>query len=842
MLVIKNRDLLFSALKNGATVITPNNRLSNQLIEDAFKYINPDRTPIDKPHCLPYLTFLKSLFKKLRHQYANITHPLLLNPSQQHHLWRQLLAKHQDSCHDGLLFEIEKAWTYCQHWQIDQHHPSFAKNRETRQFQQLCQEFQQYLQQLGAITEEQLARYLLSYPDLFHNIRVIWACFDDYTPIQRQLQQTIQEQGKDQYAYDLDSEPNTTHLYEAKDTEDEYLQMIAWLKEKLANNETRMAAVIPNLQRDSAFIQRLLEKHLPLNAFNLSLGQPLIEYPLVAHALLWLSLDNATITNHQARLILHSPFLKGSQTEWQDRAFVMQNSKLLQEMVIPMVSFIKVLTPIAPKLADLLQNISEYPKKTSVRLWINHFKDRLIELGFPGEYALDSSNYQCFQRFLALLDELLPISLLTPLMSTEEALDTLKKLAKSTIFQAKKAAAPIQILGLLEASGSTFDSIWVCGLTDHCLPQKTKLSAFIPIELQLMHEMPHALPERELQFAKTLLQRLQDGCQNCMFSYPKQTGDILNLVCPLIKHLPSYPGPLFIPSMPPSKLRRHTEDYVIPITSSETISGGTALLANQAKCPFRAFAAHRLHAKTAQSVSQGLNPLERGQVIHHILERFWLSMKNQQTLLAYDKDKLDEMIKRIIQEVLTPFSHERCHSFSPLIQEVESSRLLTLMKAALEWEKRRPSFTVEAIEQSFTIQLSGIDFLVRIDRLDRVLSDKQWMIDYKTSLPSTKPWNEERPEAPQLLLYALLDDTINALLFVEFKAGRITCSGLSEQVSSIPGVSALKKEESWSARQLQWEQQLTQLADEFRRGHCPPEPTRQSTCLQCDFPHLCRIE
>ena len=109
-------------------------------------------------------------------------------------------------------------------------------------------------------------------------------------------------------------------------------------------------------------------------------------------------------------------------------------------------------------------------------------------------------------------------------------------------------------------------------------------------------------------------------------------------------------------------------------------------------------------------------------------------------------------------------------------------------------------------------------------------------------MPINKPWNEERPEAPQLLLYALLDDNINALLFLELKAGRVSCSGISEEKVEIKGLSSLKKDESWSRNNQKWHQQLTNLANEFRLGICQPKPNRPSNCKNCDFPSLCRFE
>ena len=841
MLSIKNRNILFESLREGTTIITPNNRLSNQLLDDFFKHYKPYVSA--KPRCLPYQAFLRDLFKKARHLYAKVNRPLLLTPQQQRYLWKQTLCLQQDNCNDGLLCEIQTAWTRCQQWEIDSHHPSFESTPQTRQFKQWLQQFERQLKQLGALTEDQLSSHLLTLPDLLKlsSNAIIWACFDDYTPQQRTLQKALNEQGCQQFSYDLASTLIPVHQYPADDTEDESLRIIQWLKAKLATGDTRIAVVVPDLQAQSNHLQRLLQRHIPVSQFDISLGKPLIDYPLVAHALHWLKLDKMTLNQHQARLLLHSPYLANSKTEFILRAESTEDNKLLQEPVVALKSFTQSLHSKTPKLAQLLNSLPDYPQSASASAWIEHFKNRLVHLGFPGEYPLDSLSYQCFQRFTALFDELLQLSVISPVMNKTDALNTLHDLAKSTIFQAEKSTTPIQILGLLEASGCTFDSIWVLGLTSQCLPQKTNLSAFIPLDLQRERLMPRALPLRELQFAEQLLQRLQNGCHDIVYSYPRLTGDSPNSACSLISHLPMLVPPAWLPPTSSIRLIQREESYALPLTSGEPVSGGTTLLANQAKCPFRAFATHRLTAKPAPAISDGPDASERGQIMHKIMDLLWSDLKNQQQLLALAPDELNQRVEGVILRALTPLIEEGRQSFSPLIQEVELSRLRRLVNACLEWEKQRPPFVVEAIEQDFAIQLAGIDFRVRVDRLDNIGADKKWVIDYKSSLPINKPWNEERPEAPQLLLYALLDNSINALIFVQLKAGRITCCGLSEDNVLVKGISSLKKEERWSECQQQWHQQLTQLAHEFRTGHCPPQPFRENTCQRCDFPLLCRI-
>lgn len=840
--LLNDRDTLFAKMQTGALVITPNNRLSQQLLQHFFKA--QTACPVqEKPRCFPYQTFLRYLFKQLQYQMPQQDYPAVLTPPQQQLLWREIILSNQDAefASEGLLTAVQDAWSRCMYWQIDMLDSAFTQTAQTRQFQQWQDQFHKKLQVLNAITIEQIIPYISPYPIFPVPVTLIWACFNDYTPQQLSLQHNLAKQGCTQYQYDLTKNNSPVLQYAGKDHHDEYLQLTLWLQSRLKACDTCIGVVVPDLQNQSRFLSRFLQQHIPADQFNISLGETLLSHSLVAHAFSLLRLSSQDMSNEQLRLLLSTPFIAGAKIEFLERAQALQDGKIMREAVSPFSNLLKELAKKTPKLHEKLDSLIGFPEKASPWEWVEFFKTRLQHFGFPGEYALDTKSYQYLQRLMNLFDEFLQFALITPLMNRTQALDILNHQAQSTIFQTRKSACPIQILGLLEASGCTFDSVWVCGLTDQCLPEKTNLSPFIPLEIQRQGEMPHSLPHLELQFAQNLLHRLQYGNSNMVCSYPCLSGDTPNLPSPLIQNFTDY-QPQEMQDSSTKELVMREESYLIPLTTNEIVLGGTSLLAHQAKCPFRAFAAHRLHAKPGPAISQGPDASERGQMMHQIMDRIWRNLGSQHQLTSTSPHELNSLITQIIIEVLSPFTQQRPNSFPPIIQEVEMTRLQSLVHACLDWEMQRPSFIVQALEKSFTINLAGMDFQVRVDRLDTITAcDKKWVIDYKSRLPTPKPWNEDRPQEPQLLLYALLDQDINGLLFLQLNAGQLVCSGISETVLPLDGIGALKKDEQWSDYQRQWQQQLNNLAQEFRTGYCPPEPARESICQTCDFQSLCRI-
>jgi probable DNA repair protein len=339
-----------------------------------------------------------------------------------------------------------------------------------------------------------------------------------------------------------------------------------------------------------------------------------------------------------------------------------------------------------------------------------------------------------------------------------------------------------------------------------------------------------------------MIHRLRQGSETLIFSYARLIDDKPCMPSPLVRDYPPLEiHPLTTQAKTSQRLSR-IESYTLALQDTESITGGTTLLTNQAKCPFRAFAAHRLHAKQTLSSSDGLNAMERGQLIHRVLELVWTVLKNQHNLLYEDEATLAHLVQQSILDALISFIDHHPLSFPPLLQSIEIKRLTRLVEECFEWEKTRPDFNIEALEHATTIELEGLTFHIKVDRIDTTSSGKKWIIDYKSRLPATKPWREERPEAPQLLLYALLDKHINGLAFVELNKGHVSSSGFCEDKTHVKGMTTLNDDEEWAHHQAKWHTQLSSLVREFKAGHCSPVPTKKSTCNTCEFQNLCRVD
>lgn len=835
--MICNKKTLYQLLEQNALVMTPNNRLSATLIKDYF--LSRERQTLEKPRCLPYGTALRQAYQNYLNKTPQSQHPVVVSIHACRLLFkRQLEAEPALIANDGLLSAVLQTWQHAELWQLEREDDRFQQTEQMQLFQKWRNQLLNTLESRGLIHEHQLVEYLCNSNEILFSSPVIWACFDEFTPQQQALQKHLEAQGIQQLYYDLPNQKNQSiSCLHGRDKKDEVLQLTIWLKKKLSEGKERIGVVVPDLQSASEALSRHFRNHFDEASYTISLGKPLNQYALVTHALNWLQWSMREVTPHQMALLLQSPYVAGARDEFFPRAQLLQDSRLMQQQHVSIKRWAHELYNKAPKLAKALTQLKAYPATASVHEWIDAFMNRLNTMGFPGDYGFHSEQYQVFQRLLAVFDELKTTHLVADRLSQSEALNALAHQIQQTTFQIQKPDTPIQISGLLEASGCEFDCLWIMGLTDQTLPQKSKLSPFIPHHLQKELNMPHCSADRELLFATKSLHRLYAGSKECVVSYPRLDGDQPNLPSPLINGLGEY-QPLPTEDVRDNRdaLEFYEETYLIPQAVNETLSGGSYALANQAKCPFKAFAEHRLKAHSTPKPSEGIDPKERGKVIHRAMELLWTSLQSQEQLLSLEPSALKHLIDGSINQALSEMSA----AHPKFTQTVEIRRLKKLIHACLDWERQRPPFKIAALEQSFSINLAGVDFKVRVDRMDFV--DKNtWVIDYKSSLPSTKPWYEERPKEPQLLLYALLNENINTLIHLQLKTGNVHISGISEETIELPGIAGIKKNDSWTSCITRWQHQLLQLAEEYQKGICAPKPSLSSTCQFCEHQALCRL-
>jgi RecB family exonuclease len=128
----------------------------------------------------------------------------------------------------------------------------------------------------------------------------------------------------------------------------------------------------------------------------------------------------------------------------------------------------------------------------------------------------------------------------------------------------------------------------------------------------------------------------------------------------------------------------------------------------------------------------------------------------------------------------------------------------------------------------------------RIDRMDRLDDGSHALIDYKTGRATPSSWRGQRPDEPQLPLYAVsASEKVSAVAFARLQPGAMKFSGVSMAEKQIPGVKPAK---SWAGLINSWKRELESLAAGFAQGDARVDPKNGfATCRACDLQPLCRV-
>ena len=352
-------------------------------------------------------------------------------------------------------------------------------------------------------------------------------------------------------------------------------------------------------------------------------------------------------------------------------------------------------------------------------------------------------------------------------VSYSEFLEVLEGHAGETIFSPESHDAPVQVLGPHEAAGLTFDAMWFLGADDSNWPPAARPHPFLPKWFQREHQMPHASTEQDWRLAQQVTQRLLGSAGRSIFSYATQNENgecrpstLLNFALQKIS--------VAVPRQARSPLPGpEPEDAAVAAWPIEQEAGGADVLKRQAACPFQSFAVRRLSARPMEETDWGLEPRERGTVVHSVLQALWEQLQSSDGLRKVrEEGLLDNMIAQQVRTSLQHYGkhlHARNLSWSRTYLDAEAERITALIGLWLDYEAKRAAFALESAEKKFPAVAGELKLQVRVDRID-VVNGGHVVIDYKTGEVKKDVWEGDRPDEPQLLLYASQVEDLRGLL------------------------------------------------------------------------------
>ncbi len=807
-------------------VLTTTERLRRELIRGFNEaQINAGRTAWTTPRVQTLNGYLSLLHSAARRRDPQL--PELLSEEAEFELFRYTAPEGGAD----LVGLARDAWSMCRQWAIPIAARTFNSTENGRLFVEWSERLERRLRNMNAITRAELPRQ----PHLSVAEQEL-VCLS-FEQLPQAYEEWLAAQNCPVTRLDARESPALDANRTSFESSSEELNVVAqWARELLATDreDLRIGIVVPDLAGRQAGVLRAFTAALDpwlttgtQGLVDVGGGAALSDQPVWQPAREWLSLCFDSLSAARTRACLNSPFLALPHLPLLPR-------NLAPRLTLNLLTRQVDLPDLNPALAHTVAAAAG--GRIGFGQWLGIFAETLELSGWNGQQA-GSVQFQALQELRARLEALGRWADDRP-MSAAEALQQLNHFLSGVLFAPERAPAPIQIMGYLETTGLAFSHLWVMGLDDETWPQLPNLNPFVPVNARRQHGVPRTSPEEEADFARDRLEHWQNSTRTMIVSHVRQSAESELRPSPLIGHLPLVEYLDYHPSQPhPGFLHRHDQLSEQPDITGRplpagTHRGGTGRIRDQATCPFRGYAIHRLDLSEKRTPHGLPDALDRGILIHEALHRLYDNALNDQIPAA---DLSDVNFGQAADQALG----RHYARFPRAFRQRERERLIRILGAWNVLESRRGDVSIEALEQSATAEFGGLGLNLRIDRMDRI-GEALIVIDYKTGRVGHR-LNRERLLDPQLPLYALANPSVAGVLYAE----------VNEQKSRLRGISALTPDQvtldeplggSWEKQRERWQQQIDTLTDEIARGFAAVAPSEKSACQNCHLHSFCRVD
>lgn len=864
---------LMAAATAGHTVLTPNAELAAALIDAVERELRSfGREVWATPRIREFSSWLRELHAA--RLLADPSLPRCLTDLEERELWRAVI-EHSAAAREftdpaAAARAARRARRTLREYGIPLHALAHEPAAETQVFLQWNQDFEQRCHQVGCISVDAL---LERTPPPALGAGVGWIESPGWRPAARRW---LTQYGQPLRAAELagaDSRESRRLRYPAASAEHELAAAADWAARQLRNNdEFRAWILVRDLGARRAQVVDAFDAVLAPSRFGLredgglapyavAGGTPLADYAPVRVALQLLTATSGSVSFQRFGELLRTPDLHTSlleaalaarlelalrscaPAEAELTAWLARSEEAARaEGISPPAALLRLQTA-----ARLLQSLRG---AQSFSAWVPIWMAAIEAVPWIARSQWSSVEFQAAERFRELLGSLAAADAVIGAQTRESAQRVLRRAARDTAFQPQTGVPAIWVSGQLMDPWLNYDGLWVTGCSDDRWPAPVMPVALLPIRLQRDFGVTAASAELQMQAAIDLQRRWQLRARSSVFSWADAADGMAAAPSPLLPRefaLLQESSPALVHPhwhawrAAAPRLERFDDEMAPPFGAGER-THGVATLRAQSRCAFRGFAESRLQAEPLEIPIPGFNGGERGELVHYALEHIWAQLRDSNGLASIEATARSELLQDAAEHALKKV-YPRRHP-GQRWREREHLRLQNLLGKWLDTEAQRAAFRVEQIEQEAQVaNFSRLDFRVRIDRIDSLADGARVLIDYKTG-SAAADWRGERPDNPQLPIYALLQPhRLVAVAYGSVNAAKPGFEAESERrdvFNATKRVSQLEGQGSFAALLEIWRARIEKLAAEFAQGRAEVAPTWKA-CASCHLQGLCRV-
>jgi len=890
--------------------VVPTRSLANDLNERVARhFLGLGQTVWLAPTVIVWSDYLRLLWQLNRYTLSR-EHGIhsLISTQQASLLWTQVIeASRRNESELSLLNvqqttrAVQRSWKLLHDWQISPHVLAQDHVADTEQFLAWANAYQAILEKRGLVDEPLLVTRLLDLDKAqigiehpFKGVHLL--SFDMLSAAQRQYFDIFEGAGLSYQTSQPEVSATSDVYLEYNQPDDELRAALMYARACVESDSNhKVSLVIPDIAQRQTRVEELAREVFypsasPLSmqrnssVYAFSLGRTLTDLPAIEAAISVLGLLKNRSNTVDLGFLLRNRFL-GLCGEHREQARLFE--QWLKRQRIHTFSFDQVPSLYAQSLEYLaqrnlsiegnflqvLEHLVEQRKAVQAQLasakqsanyaalsfteWAQCFADWLSLWQWrtaPQGQRLDSVQYQLESRWKALLEEFAALAAVQSRAGLNRAFELLQTMARNTVFQAKSVDSPIQISGLFEAVGREVDTCIVIGMNQD-YPSPSQGDAFISNRFLVDAKHPEASAESSFLQAKRVMNSLLSCARHRRISFSKASdmNPESSLQASALFRSAEFVRDIHYDELKktfdvrPVVLEPYLDTQGSPWLEAGRAKGGSKIFENQSNCAFKAFATHQLGFLTEDETEFGLDGLDRGNVVHLLLDKLWERLQTKAVLSEMNADARLNLISELIEQCFEQSEFKLNNDKLSLLKH-EKRRLLSLLFDWLLQEDKRPTdFSVIEREESREGELGGIRYRYIIDRLDVTDDGRTVIIDYKTGAVNRKDWVGDRIRNPQMPLYALALDkvkhkSVSGIAFAQVKAVDPKYIELSEQdVFRKSSRYSAAYETDWLESRAAWPDIFEQLAKDFLDGQASVNPIDESTCQYCELQSLCRV-
>lgn len=834
-----------------STVITGNYRQANEL-RYAWNYeqVHQSKFAFRTPNIFSFDAWLVAIYDELERLEVEDAHRSLLTGAPLR-LAFQICAPEKE--YEQHFLSVAGAWPIYTEWSLSRVRPDILATENGKVFCRWADEFIKFCRARDLVTLAELPSFISDQvtQKRWQSPPITFFGTQQLSASRQELLNHLRDHGAGVEYMDPELEPfKQQRILSFSSVAREASAFGTWARERIAEGDEsiRVGIVLPSLRRESMRIKRVLEAvffdcHSIDSVANIGAGTPLDETRMCGDIINFLEWTTRPLSHGEVTQLGRSAYLAN-----------LYIPESFPSNFPDHFDFAEYFKRQLPEIRALLSPIRQLQQSRNMFLqdWVSRVAKVFSLIGWDAASDNDD-NRRARAAMLTVLADVIKLSQFVGQISWKAAVRHIVNAIRSQNIPEQTRFAPIQVMGREESLGLQFDALWVTGNSERSWPPNPNPNPMIPIAVQRNAQVPRVTYPRSLAWAKAVTNSWARSSPEVVFSFVDDAqvhgGSPLLTVSKLIADHQHVETDLVLSDPKSTEFdhpwaQNHSE--ISPLREYFTDSGTaleqlpdnrlrTAVLRDQSRCPFRSWGVHRLGLDDELPPHRFPNVQERGTIIHKLLEKLLKQAPNQEAIQSLTPEAITLAIDETLSQELS--------NLPQVFLDRERLRLTKIVNFWREYEQRRSSFTVNAIEESIKTEIDGLTINMRVDRIDSTTKLNKLVIDIKTGLVSTSSWTGSRLKEIQMPLYAISIPECDGLAYQTIRYGeKVRLQGIGTNSDDFDNRKSKELEAigSFEDVKAQWHSTIVGLIADYRDGIATVDPIDSTICNNCHLMSFCR--